>query len=103
MTSKSPNWSFYLTKDAGGRQYVIASYSVWVPEKKQPRIAARKHVGRLQPDFSVKLGKAFLQAFPQYEGKDVFFWKNRLLSREEISGIPEYQEAVSQEKSIAVQ
>ncbi len=57
----------------------------------------------MQPDFSIKLGKAFLKAFPQYEGKEVFFWKNRLLGREEISALPEYLEAMSQEESIAVQ
>ena len=39
MTKENPNWSFYTTTDAAGRVYVIASYSEWVPEKRQPRIA----------------------------------------------------------------
>lgn len=90
MTKENPNWSFYTTKDAHGRVYVIASYSEWVPEKRQPRIADRVHVGRLLDDQRVKLGKTFLVRFPQYEGKEVFYRQNRLLSREEIEAIPEY-------------
>ena len=91
MTKENPNWSFYTTTDAAGRVYVIASYSEWVPEKRQPRIAERVHVGRLLDDQRVKLGKTFCARFPQYEGKEVYYRQNRLLSREEIEAIPEYQ------------
>ena len=88
MTKENPNWSFYTTTDAAGRVYVIASYSEWVPEKRQPRIAERVHVGRLLDDQRVKLGKTFCARFPQYEGKEVYYRQNRLLSREEIEAIP---------------
>ena len=91
MTKENPNWSFYTTTDAAGRVYVIASYSEWVPEKRQPRIADRVHVGRLLDDQRVKLGKTFCARFPQYEGKKVYYRQNRLLTREEIEVIPEYQ------------
>lgn len=79
---KGPSWSFYLTRDKKyGHQYVIGSYSKWDVEKQQPRIAERVHVGRLCDDGSIRPGKTFLQKFPQYADKEIFFFENKILDR----------------------
>lgn len=77
-----PSWSFYVDKAGrSGLPYVKASINRWDPEKKQARIAKRIHVGRLLGDRSIRPSKAFLEAFPQYVGKELFFFENQLLER----------------------
>lgn len=94
MTKKTePRWNFYRSKSPNGYVYLIASQSVWVPEKKQPRIIARHHVGRLNEEtLAVKPGKAFLEKFPQYNGKELFYFHNSLLTPEELQAHPNYEE-----------
>lgn len=82
--ASTPNWNFYLSKNSTtGIQYVQSSYNIWDPKKKQPRIGEKAYVGRLFPDGSVRPSKRFLERFPQYQGKDLYYFKNRLCSREE--------------------
>lgn len=79
-----PNWSFYLERNARyNYQYVKASRCQWNPEKKQPRTTDRVHVGRLFDDGRVALGKTFLEKFPQYQGKEIYYFENKLLERDE--------------------
>ena len=80
---EGPKWSFYIERDAVYKhQYVKASISKWDPQKKQPRTAARVHVGRLCDDNSVRASKTFLEKFPEFQGKTVYYFENRLLDRD---------------------
>lgn len=87
--------------------YIKASINRWDPEKKQARIAKRVHVGRLQEDLSIRPGKAFLEAFPQYAGKELFFFENKLLERDEYlkanPGAAEQEEQLRQVQLLAEQ
>ena len=103
-----PSWNFYVDKAGrSGLPYVKASINRWDPEKKQARIAKRVHVGRLQEDLSIRPGKAFLEAFPQYAGKELFFFENKLLERDEyLKANPEaaeQEEQLRQEQLLAEQ
>lgn len=76
-----PKWNFYLdTNKSTGIQYVQTSYNIWVPEKKQPRLGGKAYVGRLFPDGSVRPSKTFLERFPQYAGKKLYYFENQLVS-----------------------
>lgn len=80
---EGPKWSFYIERDAVYKhQYVKASYCKWDVEKQQPRTAARVHVGRLLDDGSIRPGKTFLEKFPEYQGKELYYFENKLLDRE---------------------
>ncbi len=103
-----PSWNFYVDKAGrSGLPYVKASINRWDPEKKQARIAKRVHVGRLQEDLSIRPGKAFLEAFPQYAGKELFFFENKLLERDEYLKVnpeaAEQEEQLRQEQLLAEQ
>ncbi|MBT9621542.1 hypothetical protein GPK52_00755, partial [Sutterella wadsworthensis] len=78
-----PKWNFYLdTNKSTGIQYVQTSYNIWVPEKKQPRLGGKAYVGRLFPDGSVRPSKSFLERFPQYADKKLYYFENQLVDRE---------------------
>lgn len=80
---EGPKWSFYIERDSVYKhQYVKASYCKWDVQKQQPRTAARVHVGRLLDDGSVRPGKTFLEKFPQYQGKEIYYFENKLLDRD---------------------
>lgn len=82
--ASTPNWNFYLSKNTTtGIQYVQSSYNIWDPKKKQARIGEKAYVGRLFPDGSVRPSKRFLERFPEYAGKDLYYFQNRLCGREE--------------------
>lgn len=95
-----PSWSFYLTTAPKyGHKYVIASYGKWDPVKKQPRIAERIHVGRLCDDGSVRLSKRCLEKFPQFAGKEIYYFENKLLEKDAY--IQANPEALEEWKQIA--
>ena len=54
----------------------------WDAEKKQSRTAARVHIGRLCDDNSIRPGKIFLEKFPEYHGRELYYYENKLLDRE---------------------
>lgn len=82
-SAEGPKWSFYIELDAVYKhQYVKASICKWDAQKKQPRTAARIHVGRLCDDKSIRPGKTFLEKFPEYQGKELYYYENKLLDRE---------------------
>ena len=82
-TSVSPvKWSFSTYTDARGRTYVITYHNRWDSQKKQSRIAERRHVGRLNGDTGeVTLSKSYLADHPEYEGIQVFYEANSLVTR----------------------
>ena len=82
-TSVSPvKWSFSTYTDARGRTYVITYHNRWDSQKKQSRIAERRHVGRLNGDTGeVVLSKSYLADHPEYEGMQVFYEANSLVTR----------------------
>lgn len=49
--------------------------------RRRSRVAEQFHIGPLQDDNSVKLGKAFLKRYPNFEGAEVYYLKNRLLTK----------------------
>lgn len=82
-SAEGPKWSFYIELDAVyTHQYVKASICKWHAQKKQPRTAARVHIGRLCDDNSIRPGKTFLEKFPKYQGKELYYYENKLLDRE---------------------
>lgn len=64
------------------------SLSQWVPEKKQPRIIERHHVGPIDPDGRVRVSNKFIEKFPQYASAE-YFLDGKLIDRHA------YLEAVS--------
>ena len=100
-----PKWNFYLdTNKSTGIQYVQTSYNIWVPEKKQPRLGGKAYVGRLFPDGSVRPSKTFLERFPQYADKKLYYFENQLVDREGYLKLnpnaeAQWEELQSQEKT----
>lgn len=76
-----PTWNFYVDSSSG-LPYVKASYNVWKSKIKKPRIGKKVHVGRLRDDQSVNPGKTFLEKFPEFAGKELFYFENHLYDRE---------------------
>lgn len=77
-----PTWNFYVDWSSSGLPYVKASYNRWNSSVKKPRIAEKVHVGRLHDDGSVTPGKTFLARFPEFAGRDIYYFENRLLDHE---------------------
>ena len=100
-----PKWNFYLdTNKSTGIKYVQTSYNIWVPEKKQPRLGGKAYVGRLFPDGSVRPSKTFLERFPQYADKKLYYFENQLVDREGYLKLnpnaeAQWEELQSQEKT----
>ena len=75
-------WNFTTYTDAKGRTYVITYHNRWDSKKKQSRVAARRHVGRLDSDTGeVALSKPYLADHPEYDGEHVFYEANSLVVR----------------------
>lgn len=77
---------------------------LWVPEKKQPRLGGKAYVGRLFPDGSVRPSKTFLERFPQYADKKLYYFENQLVDREGYLKLnpnaeAQWEELQSQEKT----
>lgn len=76
-------WAFRKISDKVGRQTIIAYRNQWI-KGKGSRTAQRISVGRLHDDGSIGVVKGFLAHFPQYEGMDLYWGENELLSSEEF-------------------
>lgn len=82
-SAEGPKRSFYIELDAVYKhQYVKAPICKWDAQKRQPRTVARVHVGRLCDDNSIRPGQTFLEKFPEYQGKELYYYENKLLDRE---------------------
>ena len=73
-------------------------------EKKQPRLGGKAYAGRLFPDGSVRPSKTFLERFPQYAGKKLYYFENQLVDREGYLKLnpnaeAQWEELQSQEKT----
>ena len=87
--SEQPRYGFYRsTNKSTGITYLYMSLSQWVPEKKQPRIIERHHVGPIDPDGRVCVSNKFIEKFPQYASAE-YFLDGKLIDRHA------YLEAVS--------
>jgi len=96
-TRKAPvKWNFSTYTDAKGRTYVISYYNRWDSQKKQSRIAKRRHVGRLDGDTGeVTLSQSYLADHPEYTGMQVFYEANSLVVRSDEEAEEIKQEAAS--------
>ena len=50
--------------------------------RRRSRIAESFHIGPLQDNNSIKLGSAFLKRYPNFEGEEVFYLDNQLLTKQ---------------------
>ncbi len=81
-------WDLYIDRSKTYKYpYVKAKRSAWDAEKHQARIIERQHGGRLFPNGSVKLGKSFLERFPQFAGETFYYCDNELYTFEEYQAI----------------
>ena len=76
---------WYITADtnAKGYTYIQAYQTKWDPVAKTTKRSAKRYVGRLFDDGHVAPSKAFLESFPQYAGKTVFFGPDKTLVDEQ--------------------
>lgn len=83
MPKKPIKWNYSTYTDKAGRTYVITYYNEWNPQKQQSRIAAREHVGRLDPqNGQVHMGNKFLSRHPEFVGRTWFYEDNQLVERD---------------------
>ena len=81
---KQPNrWYFTADTNAKGYTYIQAYQTKWDPVAKTTKRSAKRYVGRLFDDGHVAPSKAFLESFPQYAGKTVFFGPDKTLVDEQ--------------------
>lgn len=76
-------WSLIKITDKVGRQTIQAYRNKWIPGKGS-RVAQRISVGRLNDDGSIKVVGGFLAQFPDFEGIDLYWGCNELLTRQEF-------------------
>lgn len=76
-------WYFTADANAKGYTYIQAYQTKWDPVAKTTKRSAKRYVGRLFDDGHVAPSKAFLESFPQYAGKTVFFGPDKTLVDEQ--------------------
>lgn len=76
-------WYFTADTNAKGYTYIQAYQTKWDPVAKTTKRSAKRYVGRLFDDGHVAPSKAFLESFPQYAGKTVFFGPDKALVDEQ--------------------
>lgn len=76
-------WYFTADTNAKGYTYIQAYQTKWDPVAKTTKRSAKRYVGRLFDDGHVAPSKAFLESFPQYAGKTVFFGPDKSLVDEQ--------------------
>ena len=76
-------WYFTADTNAKGYTYIQAYQTKWDPVAKTTKRSAKRYVGRLFDDGHVAPSKAFLESFPQYAGKTVFFGPDKTLVDEQ--------------------
>ncbi|MCD8339945.1 MAG: hypothetical protein LUC43_07100 [Burkholderiales bacterium] len=94
------------TKVTGGRVYVMAYKSKWIPEKKQSRIVHKEYVGAVDSDTGrVRPTPQFLKNRPEMADKILYYTDNQLVAQnpnetKKIAGVvpenyPEYAQELS--------
>ena len=86
VDSKGRKWSLIKITDKVGRQTIQAYRNHWIPGKGS-RVAQRLSVGRLNEDGSIKVVKGFLAHFPEFDGIDLYWGRNELLTKDEFDEI----------------
>ena len=81
--SRDKRWYFTADTNAKGYTYIQAYQTKWDPVAKTTKRSAKRYVGRLFDDGHVAPSKAFLESFPQYAGKTVFFGPDKTLVDEQ--------------------
>ena len=76
-------WYFTADTNAKGYTYIQAYQTKLDPVAKTTKRSAKRYVGRLFDDGHVAPSKAFLESFPQYAGKTVFFGPDKTLVDEQ--------------------
>lgn len=81
--AKEPtNWYFTVDTNARGLSYVYAYQTRWDPLRKQPRRSAKRYVGRLLEDKSVRITAKFREEFPEYADGTYFYGASKQLVTE---------------------
>lgn len=80
---RAKRWYFTADTNAKGYTYIQAYQTKWDPVAKTTKRSAKRYVGRLFDDGHVAPSKAFLESFPQYAGKTVFFGPDKTLVDEQ--------------------
>lgn len=65
--------SFTTETNSKGFTYVIAYQNQWNPIRHQSRRVFKKHVGRLNEDFSISISSAFKEMFPEFSQGTYFY------------------------------
>ena len=81
--TQTKRWYFTADTNAKGYTYIQAYQTKWDPVAKTTKRSAKRYVGRLFDDGHVAPSKAFLESFPQYAGKTVFFGPDKTLVDEQ--------------------
>lgn len=81
--NQTNRWYFTADTNAKGYTYIQAYQTKWDPVAKTTKRSAKRYVGRLFDDGHVAPSKAFLESFPQYAGKTVFFGPDKTLVDEQ--------------------
>ena len=80
---RAKRWYFTADTNAKGYTYIQTYQTKWDPVAKTTKRSAKRYVGRLFDDGHVAPSKAFLESFPQYAGKTVFFGPDKTLVDEQ--------------------
>lgn len=80
---RDKRWYFTADTNAKGYTYIQAYQTKWDPVAKTTKRSAKRYVGRLFDDGHIAPSKAFLESFPQYAGKTVFFGPDKTLVDEQ--------------------
>lgn len=79
-------WGVMKTTDSKGRQYIVAYQNAWKPgvdgKKGRSYRVAKKQVGRLCDDGQILVSPAFLELFPQYKGRDLYWGDKELVEQQ---------------------
>ena len=81
--TQTKRWYFTADTNAKGYTYIQAYQTKWDPVAKTTKRSAKRYVWRLFDDGHVAPSKAFLESFPQYAGKTVFFGPDKTLVDEQ--------------------
>ena len=81
--NRDKRWYFTADTNAKGYTYIQAYQTKWDPVAKTTKRSAKRYVGRLFDDGHVAPSKTFLESFPQYAGKTVFFGPDKTLVDEQ--------------------
>ena len=80
---RAKRWYFTADTNAKGYTYIQGYQTKWDPVAKTTKRSAKRYVGRLFMTGTLRPVKPFLESFPQYAGKTVFFVPDKTLVDEQ--------------------